>query len=174
MLLKITAAILLLSGCLFVASCRASSELKERLARLAAPPLARSSGGSHATTDSYLRSLEVAAPSQRVLAAIAPLPKEDTMIFVAPTRDAETELTYRVIASLSWPREVGALHCDAGGGQLLFKPRAGKKVRWLLFYRLAPPKQSGVAAEIGPHLKLIPIEEASRKEEGEWTSYCSR
>jgi hypothetical protein len=169
MLLKVSAAILLLSSCLFGASCRASSDLKERLAGLLAPPLARSSGGRYATTDSYLRSMEIAEPSAQVLATIAPLPTEDAMIFIAPTQEAETELAYRVIASLSWPREVGALHCSANNGQLLFKPRAEKKVRWLLLYRLAPPKQSTVTAEIGPHLKLIQIEEAK-----EWSSYCSQ
>jgi len=177
MLLKITTMILLLSGCLLGAGCRTSSRFTERLAILAVPPLARSAGGSQATTDSYLRSLEVAEPSRQVLDAIAALPKNDAILFIAPTQEPETELAYRTIASLSWPHEVGALHCGLGslsganGGQpaLLFQPRAAKPIRWLLFYRLAPPKQSTVKAEIGPHLKLTPIEEGK-----EWTSYCSR
>ncbi len=171
MLLKITATILLLSGCLSGMGCRTSSELKGRLAELTAPRLARSAGGGYATTDTYLRALEIASPSLRVIAAVSPLPKEDAILFVAPNQNAETELTYRAIASLSWPHEVGALHCGLGGvnsGQptLLFKPRAGQKVRWLLFYQLTPPAQSAIAAEIGPHLKLIAIEEVSRKEGG--------
>ncbi len=174
MLLKITITILLLSGCLLGAGCRASSRFTERLANLAAPPLARSAGGSYATTDSYLRSLEVAEPSRRVLAAIASLPENDAILFITPTQESETELAYRTIASLSWPHEVGALHCglsgvDGGQPALLFQPRAAKQIRWLLFYRLAPPKQSTVKVEIGPHLKLTPIEEGK-----EWTSYCSQ
>ena len=172
---------LLVFACLAWAGCRASSEINQRLAMLAAPPLARSSGGSYATTDTYLRTLEIASPSLRVLAAVSPLPKDDAILFVAPAPDlapaldhAETELTYRAVASLSWPHEVGALHCGLGGangGQptLLFQPRAAKTVRWLLLYRLAPSKQSIVKAEIGSHLKLIPIEEGK-----EWISYCSR
>ncbi|MDQ3009580.1 MAG: hypothetical protein M3X11_02600 [Acidobacteriota bacterium] len=173
-MLKFTTAMLLVSACLAWTGCRASSALNERLAKLGAPPLARSSGGSYATTDTYLRMLEIASPSSRVLAAIAPLTKEDAILFVAPSQDAETELTYRAVASLSWPHEVGALHCGVGGANgdqpaLLFQPRAEKTVRWLLLYRLAPSKQSIVKAEIGPHLKLIPIEEGK-----EWISYCSR
>ncbi|MEO6725031.1 MAG: hypothetical protein ABIP14_06985 [Blastocatellia bacterium] len=173
-MLKVTAAMLLVFACLAWAGCRASSGLNQRLAKLAAPPLARSSGGSYATTDTYLRTLEIASPSLRVLDAVSPLPKEDAILFVAPAQNAETELTYRAVASLSWPHEIGALHCGLGGvngGQptLLFTPRAEKKIRWLLLYRLAPSKQSIVKAEIGPHLKLIPIEEGK-----EWISYCSR
>jgi len=160
-----------LSGCFVWAGCRAASHFDQRLMTLVTPPLARSSGGSYATTDTYLRPLAIAEPSARALAALSPLPKEDAILFVAPDQDAETELVYRVLATLSWPHEVGALHCHAEGGRpfLLFKPREEKTVRWLLLYRLAPPEKSPVAAEIGPHLKLVPITEVK-----EWTSYCSQ
>jgi hypothetical protein len=171
MLLKITAAIFLLSGCFVWAGCRAASQFDQRLMKLVTPPLARSAGGSYATTDTYLRPLAIAEPSARVLAALSPLPKKDAILFVAPDQDAETELVYRVLATLSWPHEVGALHCAASGGRpfLLFKPREEKTVRWLLLYQLAPSDKLPVAAEIGPHLKLVPITEVK-----EWTSYCSQ
>lgn len=136
-------------------------------------PLARSSGGQYATTDTYLRSLEIPNASERVLAAVAHLPENDAMMFIAPSRTPEIELTYRVIASLSWPREVGALHCRLGDAtvpkpELLFQPRKEKQVRWLFFYRISPPAGAKSVTEIGPHLKLVPIEEAK-----EWTSYYS-
>lgn len=181
-MLKFTTATLLVFVCLVWAGCRISSGLNQRLAKLAAPPLARSAGGSYSTTDTYLRTLEIAAPSQRVLAAISALPKEDAILFIAPNQDAETELMYRAIASLSWPHEVGALHCHQGRSDganhdqpaLLFAPRADKKTRWLLLYQLPPSQPSTVVAEIGPHLKLIRVEEPSRNEAGTWTSYCSQ
>ena len=168
-MLRITATFLL-SGCFLWAGCRAASRFNGRLAELVAPPRARSSGGAYATTDTYLSPLEIAEPSVRVLAAVSPLPKEDAVLFVAPNQDAETELVYRVVASLSWPHEVGALHCGEGvRPSLLFESRGGRKVRWLLLYRLAPGQALTVTAEVGPHLKLIPVPEAK-----EWTSYCSQ
>lgn len=171
-LLKFLAAGLLLIGCAGLFGCSALSRLNNRMVRLAAPQqLARSAGGSYATTDAYLRSLEIPNPSEKVLAAISQLPKDDAILFVAASREPETELVYRVIASLSWPREVGALHCGLSGEQpeLLFQPRAGKKIRWLMFYRTAPPAGLNAPTEIGQHLKLIPIEETR-----EWTFYCSQ
>jgi hypothetical protein len=168
-LLKFTAASLLLFESFAGAGCNAASRLNQRLSKLAAPQtLARSSGGSYATTDSYLSLLEIPEPSTQVLAAVSQLPREDAIIFIAPSREPDIELVYRVIATLSWPREVGALHCSESP-MLLFKPRAEKNVRWLLLFRIKPSQSSTVTAEIGPHLKLV-----SAGENAEWTSYCSR
>lgn len=167
--LKIAAASLLLIEGLAGTGCSTASRLHQRLSKLAAPQtLARSSGGSHATTDSYLSLLEIPEASRQVLAALSPLPKGDAVMFIAPSREPEIELAYRVIATLSWPHEVGALHCGESPA-LLFKPRAEKKVRWLLLFRIKPSQSSTVTAEIGPHLKLV-----AAGEDSEWTSYCSR
>lgn len=172
--LKVSAIGLLMTGGIIFSSCESLSKINQRLINIVAKqPMARSAGGQYATTDTYLRSLEIQKPSERVLATVAQLPGNDAIIFVAPSRTPEIELTYRVIASLSWPREVGALHCslgDASGRQpeLLFQPRKEKQIRWLFFYRISPPAESKSVTEIGPHLKLVPIEEAK-----EWTSYCS-
>jgi hypothetical protein len=168
-LLKFAAASWLLIESFAATGCSTASRLHQRLSKLAAPQtLARSSGGSNATTDSYLSLLETPEPSKHVLAAVSQLPKEDAIIFIAPGRDPEIELAYRVMATLSWPREVGALHCSESHA-LLFKPRPEKKVRWLLLFRIKPSPRSTVKAEIGPHLKLV-----AAGEDSEWTTYCSR
>jgi len=164
---------LIFGGVLF-SGCESLFKVNQQMTNVVArQPLARSAGGPYATTDTYLRSLEIPNPSERVLAAVAQLPENDAMMFIAPGRTPEIELTYRVIASLSWPREVGALHCRLGDAttsepELLFQPRKEKRIRWLFFYRTSPPAGSKSVTEIGPHLKLVPIEEAK-----EWTSYCS-
>ena len=160
--------------CCFFSSCESLFKVNQQLTNVfARQPMARSAGGPYATTDTYLRSLQIPNPSERVLAAVAQVPENDAMMFIAPSRTPEIELTYRVIASLSWPREVGALHCRLGDAttskpELLFQPRKEKQIRWLFFYRTSPPAGSKSVTEIGPHLKLVPIEEAK-----EWTSYCS-
>ncbi len=164
---------LIFGGVLF-SSCESIFKVNQQLTNVVAKqPLARSAGGPYATTDTYLRSLEIPNPSERVLEAVAQLPENDAMMFIAPGRTPEIELTYRVIASLSWPREVGALHCRLGDAttskpELLFQPRQEKQIRWLFFYRISPPAGSKSVTEIGPHLKLVPIEEPK-----ELSSYCS-
>lgn len=153
---------ILLSGC----------SASDRLSKIFAPqPLARSAGGSYATTDSYLSTLEIPNPSETVLATLSKLPEEDAMVFIAKGREPQTELTYRTIAYLGWPRQIAALHCGSTGESptLLFKPQDGKKIRWMIFYRIEPPADSSSQVFIGDNLKLIPIEEVK-----EWTSYCSQ
>lgn len=175
LMVKITAVGLLMAGGgAILTACNSLSKANQRMTGIVAQqPLARSAGGQYATTDTYLRSLEIPQPSERLLAAVAQLPENDAMMFIAPSRTPEIELTYRVIASLSWPREVGALHCRLGDAnnlqyELLFQPRNEKQIRWLFFYRTSPPAGSKSVTEIGPHLKLVQIDEAK-----EWISYCS-
>ncbi|MBL8188611.1 MAG: hypothetical protein JNK38_11420 [Acidobacteria bacterium] len=164
----------LIFGSALFSSCGSLSKVNQQLTNVVArQPMARSAGGPYATTDTYLRSLEIPNPSERVLAAVTQVPENDAMMFIAPSRTPEIELTYRVIASLSWPREVGALHCRLGDAttakpEFLFQPRKEKQIRWLFMYRTSLPVGSKSVTEIGPHLKLVPIEEAK-----EWTSYCS-
>ncbi|MBP6822293.1 MAG: hypothetical protein KA368_12165 [Acidobacteria bacterium] len=171
---KVSTVGLLTAGGIIFSSCESLSKINQQLTNVVAKqPLARSAGGQYATTNTYLSSLEIQNPSERVLAAVAQLPENDAIIFVAPSRTPEIELTYRVIASLSWPHEVGALHCSMGDAnvnqsELLFQPRKEKQVRWLFFYRISPPAGLQPVTEIGSHLKLISI-----KETKEWISYCS-
>ncbi|MGH9802941.1 MAG: hypothetical protein ACRD82_21445 [Blastocatellia bacterium] len=161
---------LLLFACLSLLGCSSLSRLNSRMTRLAAPnSLSRSAGGKYATTDAYLRALEIPNASETIITAMSQVPNEDAIQFITANREPETELIYRSIASLSWPHEVGELHCGGQSPELLFQPRAGKKIRWLLFYQIAPPAGLKPETEIGAHLKLIPVEEAK-----EWTSYCLR
>ncbi len=151
------------------------SLFNSRLAKLVAPnQLARSAGGDFATTDSYLSSLELPKPSEQVLAAVRQLPEDDAMIFIGPDSELQTELVYRTISYLSWPRQIGALHCGTKGEPptLLFKPREDKPIRWLIFYRRQVPADlsaSPASMELGAHLKLIPVQETK-----EWAFYCSQ
>lgn len=174
-LLKAACTNLLLTGCVVALVYGGLSLFKSRLTKLVAPnQFARSAGGPYATTDSYLSALELPNPSGQVLAAVSQLQSDNAMIFVGPDSEPETELVYRTIAYLSWPRQVGALHCGAKDEQptLLFKSREDKPIRWLIFYRRQAPAALSVlpgSMELGAHLKLTPAQE--RKE---WTSYCSQ
>jgi len=173
--LQIVTAGLLLTGSVMLFGCSSFSRVNNRTTKLVAPnQLARSAGGNFATTDSYLSALELPKPSEQVLAAVKQLPEDDAMIFIGPDSEPQTELVYRTIAYLSWPRQIGALHCGAAGKPptLLFKPREVKQIRWLIFYRRqVPANLSGLpgSIELGSHLKLIPVQEIE-----EWTFYCSQ
>ncbi len=174
-LLKAACANLLLIGGVAVLVYGGLSVLSSRLVKLVAPnQLARSAGGNFATTDSYLSALELLNPSEQVLAAVKQLPEDDAMIFIGPDAQPQTELVYRTIAYLSWPRQIGALYCGAKDEPLtlLFKPREGKHVRWLLFYRRQIPADVSTlpgSIELGAHLTLVPLQETK-----EWTFYCSQ
>ncbi len=161
-------ACLLLLESFAATGCRNVARVRRHLTALAAPQVpARSAGGDFATTDSYLFRLELLEPSKQVLAFLSNLPKKDAIMFIAPDRQPETELLYRTIASLGWPREMGALHCKEPSTPL-FKPRPEKPIRWLLLYRIKPLPSSTVLAQLGEHLKLVSV-----KEDSEWISYCS-
>lgn len=174
-LLKAACANLLLIGGVVIFVYGSLSLFGSRLAKLVAPnQLARSAGGNFATTDSYLSALEMPKPSEQVLAAVRQLPEDDAMIFIGPDSEPQTELVYRTIAYLSWPRQIGALHCGAKGEppMLLFKPREDKQIRWLILYRRQVPADVPTlpgSIELGAHLKLIPVQETK-----EWTFYCSQ
>ncbi|MBS1787366.1 MAG: hypothetical protein JST85_06580 [Acidobacteria bacterium] len=145
------------------------------MTRLIAPnQFARSSGGAYATTDSYLSALEIPNTSQQMLSTLSSVPKDDAIIFVASDSTPETELVYRTVAYLGWPRQIGALHCGAKNEPhaLLFKPREDKPIRWLIFYRRQIPaglSQLSRSIELGVHLKLI-----SAQTTKEWNFYCSQ
>lgn len=155
--------------------CTSLSRLENRMAKLVAPnQLARSSGDNYATTDSYLSALELPHASKQVQLSVSNVPADEAMVFIAPDSTPETELVYRTISYLSWPRQVGVLHCAQNGAApaLLFKPREDKPVRWLLFYRHQVPAELSALPgikEIGVHLKLVPARELK-----EWTFYCSQ
>lgn len=173
--LRILTAGLLLTGSIALSGCSSLSRFNTRMAGLVAPnQLARTAGGNFATTDSYLFALEVPKPSEQVLAAVKQLPEDDALIFIGPDSEPQTELVYRTIAYLSWPRQIGALHCGVAGEPptLLFKPRKDKPIRWLIFYRRQVPADVSTlpgSIELGSHLKLIPVPETK-----EWTFYCSQ
>lgn len=143
--------------------------MQKLMPALAAKPLARSQGGVNATTDRYLLSLDLAEPSETIRQEIASLPREDGLLVITPDEQTSTDLIYRTIAYLSWPREVGAYVC----GQpplVMFAPRTETRVRWLLLYQLKPtPAQTAQARTIGPHLTLLPLTESNQ-----WTTYCSQ
>jgi hypothetical protein len=133
-------------------------------------PLASTYGGAYATTDHYLSELQVAHPSEAVLRAMGEVPSDDAMIFITLDSDERAELIYRSIAYLGWPRQIGETRCGANGAALLFHPPARKPIKWLIFYRLAPPVDLMQPAQrIGPHLTLVPVTELR-----EWKWYCSR
>ncbi len=132
--------------------------------------MARSAGGPYATTDTYLAGLQIPSPSQSVLAGLAHLAPDEAILFISPGNDPFDQLTYRVIAYLSWPRQVGALDCRGPGQSpvMVFQAQAGRRIA-LLYYRMSPPARIAKDSKaIGPNLTLVAV-----SEKAEWTSYCA-
>ncbi len=134
-------------------------------------PMSKAAGGVYDTTDRYLSLLDIPNPSEAVLKAMADVPPEDAMVFVTSNDDEHSELVYRTVAYLGWPRPIGEARCGEAGAspQLLFQPRDGRPIKWLFFYRVKPPAELAQTSRmIGPHLILAMVELK------EWKSYCSQ
>lgn len=133
--------------------------------------MSKAAGGAYDTTDRYLSPLEIPNPSEAALKAMADVPPEDAMVFVTSNGDEHSELVYRTLAYLGWPRPIGEARCGEAGKppQLLFQPRDGQRIKWLFFYRVKPPAElAQTSRTIGPHLILTMVELK------EWKSYCSQ
>jgi len=135
-------------------------------------PMSKAVGGVYNTTDRYLSSLQIPSPSEAALKAMADVPPEDAMVFITSSADEGSELVYRTVAYLGWPRPIGEARCAAAGKapELFFQPRAGRPIKWLFFYRIKPPPELMQASRmIGPYLVLAPSPELK-----DWKSYCSQ
>lgn len=133
--------------------------------------MSKAAGGVYDTTDRYLAPLEIPNPSEAALKAMASVPPEDAIVFVTSNDDEHSELVYRTVAYLGWPRPIGEARCGEAGEspQLLFQPRDGQPIKWFFFYRVRPPLELAQTSQmIGPHLILATAELK------EWKSYCSQ
>ena len=139
---------------------------------LARPLKLKAPGGPYDTTDHFLKPLEIPHPSETMTLAMAEIPPNDAVIFITAGDDNDSELIYRAVSYLGWPRRIGEVRC--GGTRApteeMFLPPSGEPVKWLMFYRVVPPAGSVQAAKkIGPYLTLAPSSELK-----EWRSYCSQ
>jgi len=135
-------------------------------------PMSKAAGGAYNTTDRYLSSLQIPNPSEATLKVMADVPPEDAMVFITSSADEGSELVYRTVAYLGWPRPIGEARCGGAGEapELFFHPRAERPVKWLFFYRIKPPPElMQTSRTIGPYLVLAPSPELK-----EWKSYCSQ
>ncbi len=131
-----------------------------------------SPGGAYDTTDHFLKPLELTRPSETLMRAMEEIPTGDSALFITTSDAEESELIYRTVSYLGWPRRIGEIRCAGTRSptEALFLPPAGTPVKWLMFYRIDPPQDLIQAAKkIGPRLTLIPASELK-----EWNSYCSR
>ncbi len=134
--------------------------------------MSSAAGGVYDTTDRYLSFLQIPDPSESALKALADVPPEDAMVFITSSADEWSELVYRTVAYLGWPRPIGEVRCGGAGEapELLFHPGSGRPIKWLFFYRVKPPTElTQTSRMIGPSLILTPTSELK-----EWKSYCSQ
>jgi hypothetical protein len=138
---------------------------------LARPLKLKAPGGVYDTTDHFLKPLQIPRPSETLSKAMAEIPTDDAVLFITAGDDEESELIYRTVSYLGWPRRIGEVRCGGTRAhtEAPFLPPAGEPVKWLMFYRILPPPELTQAAKkIGPRLALI-----SASELKEWKSYCS-
>ncbi|HKQ79065.1 MAG TPA: hypothetical protein VJ810_35550 [Blastocatellia bacterium] len=175
--------ITIITACLLIAAAlsllpsgalrRPLAPLTNRFETILARPLRlKAPGGVYDTTDHYLKPLEIPRPSETISKVFSEIPPGDAIIFITKADDDGSELVYRTVSYLGWPRQIGEVRCDAprSTAEAPFLPHTGEPVKWLLFYLIAPPPELNQAAKkIGPRLTLTPASESK-----EWKSYCSQ
>lgn len=125
-------------------------------------------GNAFATSDAYLKGVAPANASATLLAGVAALPDQGSLLVVGSAQDSTLLLTYYTVSYLTWPRRVGAIQCQAAGQPPLMIVPPGGPITAALFYRVSPPRSLRAGRELGPRTLLVPM-----RGDDDWTRFCS-
>ncbi len=139
------------------------------------PHGSRAALASDVSTDGYIRELlvqegvpasDVTKPAAAIEAALAELPPEGSILFIAPRNLPTHELMFLVVKTLSLPRSIYLLWCDGPNPPPL---PVQEKIVAVMLYLVTPPLSMKGSKMVIPRLTIAPVSEAVA-----WTSYCSR
>ncbi|HKV10623.1 MAG TPA: hypothetical protein VJ725_20950 [Thermoanaerobaculia bacterium] len=122
-----------------------------------------------ASSDSQLAFLKLPQGAESVRQALAQIPENEAVVFVAPGEDPKLRQVLFTVSLLALPHPVGGLRCHEGAGEIAVPLDADRKISAVLFYRWEPG--TAAAKRLAPELALlrIPPQGADRP----WTSFCS-
>ncbi|MGH9770075.1 MAG: hypothetical protein ACREAB_21840 [Blastocatellia bacterium] len=131
-----------------------------------------------ASTDGYIRELLAAdvtprptlsRPAAAVRAALAELPPEGAVLFLAPRKLPRYEVMFLTVKTLTLPRSIHLLWCDDSKQIQNAQNAQREKAAAVMFYLVSPPSGISGVKTIIPHLAIAPVSESTT-----WTSYCSQ
>lgn len=122
-----------------------------------------------ASSDSLLAFLQLPEGAESVRQALAQIPENEAVVFVAPGEDPTYSQVLFTVSLLALPHQVGGLRCREGVGELAVPLDADQKIAAVLFYRWEPG--TAAAKRLAPELALLRI--LPQGANGPWTSFCS-
>jgi len=122
-----------------------------------------------ATTDEFLRILDVPHPAARLTEALRSYPPDQPLLFVGQSRDAFNTQVYYTLAYLVYPRPISAVICgEAGKGPVSIDERAPRLTEaGVIFFGMDPGSRAPGGSRISPNLYISP-----RTGAASWPSFC--
>jgi hypothetical protein len=122
-----------------------------------------------ATTDDFLRILDVPHPAARLTEALRAYPPDQPLLYVGQSRDAFNTQVYYTLAYLAYPRPLSALMCaEPGKGRVAIAENAPRTAEaGILFFGVDPGPRAAGGTRISPNLYISP-----RTGAAPWPSFC--
>jgi len=124
--------------------------------------------GGEASTDQFLGVLAIPHPAARLQEAFQRWGKDQSFLFIAPSKQPFWTQTYYTIAYLAYPRPVSAVVCPVNGaGREEIHKEATPNIDGLIFFDMPPGQWAANAQPIGPALSVAPYHGSPA-----WKSFC--
>lgn len=122
-----------------------------------------------ATTDDFLRILDVPHPAARLTEALRSYPLDQPLLFVGQAREAFNTQVYYTLAYLVYPRPLSAVMCgDPGKGPVSIGEKAPRSTEaGVIFFGVDPGPRASGGSRISPNLYISP-----RTGAASWPSFC--
>ena len=123
----------------------------------------------NATTDDFLRVLDVPHPAARLTEALRPYPLNQPLLYVGQSRDAFNTQVYYTLAYLVYPRPLSAVMCgEPGKGPVSIGEKAPRSTEaGMIFFGVDPGSHASGGSRISPNLYI-----SHRTGVVAWPSFC--
>ncbi len=121
-------------------------------------PLALEPANSLYSTDSYLQNLTgTAHASNLILRALAPLPRDKTIVLVLPDRGPRSGYIAMNLSYLSWPHAVRCLSAAQGDVADQLSAISPASIAAIIFWDTPAFLSNASATQIGPRQLIVPL-----------------
>lgn len=122
-----------------------------------------------ATTDDFLRILDVPHPAARLTEALRSYPADQPLLFVGQSREAFNTQVYYTLAYLAYPRPLSTVMCgEPGKGPVSIDEQAPRSAEAaVIFFGVDPGSRAAGGTRISPNLYISP-----RAGAASWPSFC--
>lgn len=124
----------------------------------------------YATTDAFLRILDVPHPGMLVEGGLRRYGPDKTLLFVSPAKEVFSAQVYYAVSHLAYPRPIPAILCGEPGktsSTAVEKVPGSAPIDGLIFFETDPGPWVAGGTRITPNLYIAPHSGAAS-----WESFC--